>query len=211
VLPAEDVRRSIVLVNTGNPKEPSIRGSAIRDAREWARNAYGPEAFQAALSKLSVQDRALIEGPILHGSWYPIESWDRFLAAMRVEAKARRGHSEHEFNMRNLRESGPAIVRGAYKFLLGLLSPQSVIEKAVLVFNRLYSEGRFELVKNEPHVAVVRYRDASPDFRTNVRNHFPTGFIFLLELNRAKNVDGRISRDEIVDGKLVMEVTLSYE
>jgi hypothetical protein len=210
VLLAEECDDPSVLVSTGSPKEPSIRGSAIRDAREWARTAYGSEAFHAALSKLSAQDRALVEGPILHGSWYPIASWDRFLAAMRVEAKARRGHSEHEFNMRNLRESGPAIVRGAYKFLLGLLSPQSVIEKAVVVFNRLYSEGRFELVKNEPHVAVVQYRDAGPEFRTNVRNHFPTGFIFLLELNRAKNVDGRISHDEIVDGKLVIEVTLTY-
>jgi hypothetical protein len=197
-------------LNSGSPKEPSIRGSAIRDAREWARTAYGAEAFQAALSKLSVPDRSLVEGPILHGSWYPIASWDRFLAAMRLEAKARRGHSEHEFNMRNLRESGPAIVRGAYKFLLGLLSPQSVIEKAVLVFNRLYSEGRFELVKNEPHMAVVQYRDGSAEFRTNVRNHFPTGFIFLLELNRAKDVDARISRDEITDGKLLIEVTLTY-
>jgi hypothetical protein len=197
-------------VSVAIPKEASIKGSAIRDAREWARTAYGPEAFQAALSRLSAEDRALVEGPLLHGSWYPIASWDRFLAAMRAEAKARRGHSEHEFNMRNLRESGPAIVRGAYKFLLGLLSAQSVIEKAVVVFNRLYSEGRFEIVQNEPHQAVVRYRDASPDFRTNTRNHFPTTFIFLLELNRAKNVDARISRDEIVDGKLVMEVTLTH-
>ncbi len=197
-------------MNTVRPKEASIRGSAIRDAREWARTAYGADAFQAALSKLSAHDRAFIEGPILHASWYPIGSWDRFLAAMRAEAKARRGHSEHDFNMRNLRESGPAIVRGAYKFLLGLLSPQSVIEKAVVVFNRLYSEGRFDLVKNDAHVAIVQYRDASPEFRTNVRNHFPTGFIFLLELNRAKNVDGRISRDEIVDGKILIEVTLTH-
>ncbi len=192
------------------PKEPSIKGSAIRDAREWARTAYGPEAFQAAISALSPEDRAVVEGPLLHASWYPIASWDRFLAVMRAEAKVRRGHSEHQFNMRNLRESGPAIVRGAYKFLLGLLGPQTVIDKAVLVFNRLYSEGRFEIVKNERHEAIVRYHDASPAFRTNVRNHFPTGFMFLLEMNGAKNVDGRISRDDIVDGKLVMEVTLTY-
>ena len=192
------------------PKEASIKGSVIRDAREWARTAYGPEAFRAALSRLSPDDRALVEGQILHASWYPVASWDRFLAEMRTEAKARRGHTEQQFDLRNMRESGPAIVRGAYKFLLGLLSSQSVVDKSVLVFNRLYSEGRFEILKNERGEAVVRFRDASPDFRTNVRHHFAAGFIFLLEMSGAKNVEGRITRDEVVDGKLVVEVTTTY-
>jgi hypothetical protein len=195
-----------------SPKESEarIRGSVIRDPRDWARNAYGPEAYQAALGKLSPVERTFVEGPILAGSWYPIAAWDRFLAAMRAEAKARRGHSEHEFNMRNMRESGPAIARGAYKIVLGLFRPQSVIEKSAIVFNRAYSEGRCEVVRNESGEAVVRYRDASPAFRTNLRHNFMTGLMFVLELNGVKNISARITRDEVVDDKMVLEVTVTY-
>jgi hypothetical protein len=64
---------------------------------------------------------------------------------------------------------------------------------------------------NERGHAVIRYCDASPDFRTNLRNNFLTGFMFVLELNGAKGVDGRISKDEVVDGKLVFEATVTYD
>jgi lipocalin len=197
-------------VGTRGEGVAKIRGSVIKDPRDWARTAYGPEAYQAALAKLSAEERVFVEGPILAGSWYPIAAWDRFLAAMRAEAKARTGQTEHEFNLRNMRESGPRIVRGAYKILLGLFSTVSVIEKGTIVFNRCYSEGRCEIVKNERGEAVIRYRDASPDFRTNLRNNFMTGLMWVLELNGARNVAGRISSDEIVEGKLVFEVTLTY-
>jgi hypothetical protein len=198
-------------MNASDGNEAKIKGAVIKDPRDWTRKAYGPEAYQAALAKLSSEERAFVDGTILAGSWYPIVPWDRFLAAMRVEARTRRGHSEMQFNMRNMRESGPAIVRGAYKFLLGLLSPVTVIDKCSLVYNRAYSEGRCEIVKNERGQAIVRYSGASADFRTNLRNNFVTGYMFVLELHGAKGVDGRISRDEVVEGKLVFEVTITYQ
>jgi hypothetical protein len=192
--------------------QAKIKGAVIKDPREWMRSkAYGPEAYQAALGQLTPEERAFVDGTILAGSWYPIAAWDRFLSFMRAEARARRGHSELEFNMRNMRESGPGIVRGAYKFLAGLLSTQSVVEKCVIVYNRSYNQGHCELVKNERGNAVIRYCDASPDFRTNLRNNFLTGFMFVLELNGARGVDGHIRKDEVVDGKLVFEVTVTYD
>jgi hypothetical protein len=35
--------------------------------------------------------------------------------------------------------------------------------------------------------------------------------MFVLELNGARRVDGAVSRDAVVDGKLVFEVTLTYD
>jgi hypothetical protein len=113
--------------------------------------------------------------------------------------------------MRNMREAGSSIVRGIYKFVLGLMSAESAIGKCVIIFNRAYSEGHCEVVANEKGRATLRYCDASPAFRTNLTNNFATSVMFVLELNGAKNVDGRISRDEVVDGKLIFEVTLTYQ
>jgi hypothetical protein len=175
------------------------------------RTAYGPEAYQAALAKLSEPERALIDGTLLAGSWYPIEVWDRFQAAMRAEALARRGHNALQFSMRNMREAGSVIVRGIYKFLLGLMSPENAVGKFVVVYNRVYSEGRCEIVSNDPGRVVLRYCDCAPVFRTNLTHNFLSSAMFILELNGATGVDGHISRDEIVGGKLVFEATVTYK
>jgi hypothetical protein len=73
-----------------------------------------------------------------------------------------------------------------------------------------YSEGRCDVVEKNSRRAIVRYGGASSAFRTSLINNFPSGLLFLLELNGAKNVDVRISRDEIVDDKLVLEVTVLF-
>jgi hypothetical protein len=198
-------------VSTQPSGEPKIKGAVIKDPRDWMRTAYGAEAYQAALAKLSEADRAFVDGPILAGSWYPIEPWDRFQAAMRSEALIRRGHNDLQFSMRNMREAGSVIVRGVYKFLLGLLSAESAVDKCVILYNRAYSEGRCEMVSNEKGRATLRYADASPAFRTNLKHNFLSGVMFVLELNGAKGVDGRISRDEVVDGKLVFEISVTYQ
>jgi hypothetical protein len=189
---------------------PRIKGAVIKDPRDWMRTAYAPEAYQAALAKLSDADRAFVDGNILAGSWYPIEPWDRFQAAMRAEALARRGHNDLQFSMRNMREAGSVIVRGIYKFLLGLLSPESAVSKLAIVYNRVYSEGRCEVVENQRGRAVLRYGDCSPAFRTNLTHNFLSGAMFILELNGAKGVDGHVSRDQVVDGKLAFEVTITW-
>jgi hypothetical protein len=187
-----------------------IKGAVIKAPRDWMRTAYGPEAYKAALSKLSEPERTFVDGTILAGSFYPIEPWDRFQAAMRAEALQRQGHNDVQFNMRNMREAGSAIVRGIYKFLLGMMSAQSTLEKCVIVYNRSYNQGHCELVSNAAGRAIVRYCDASPGLRTNLRNNFLPSLLFVMELNGAKGVDGHVSRDEIVDGKLVYEATLTY-
>jgi hypothetical protein len=187
-----------------------IKGAVIKDPRDWMRTAYGPDAYQAALAKLSEPERAFVDGTILAASWYPIEPWDRFQAAMRAEALDRRGHNDLQFAMRNMREAGSVIIRGVYKFLLGLMSPESAVSKFVLLFNRVYSEGKCEVVTNEPGRAVLRYCEASPVFRTNLTHNFLSGGMFVLEMNGAKGVDGRISRDEVVRGKIVFEITLTW-
>jgi hypothetical protein len=193
------------------PSGPKIRGAVIKDARDWMRTAYGPGAYSDALSVLSAEDRAFVDGPILTSEWYPLPAWDSFQAAMREQAQTRKGDSAFQFNMRNMREAGSTTVRRIYKFVLGLMSPVSVLEKGAIIYNRAYSEGHCDVVEKDSRRAVVRYSGASPAFRTSLVNNFPSGLLFLLELNGAKNVDARISRDEVVEDKLVFEVTVLFD
>lgn len=194
----------------GKSDEPRIKGAVIKDPRDWMRTAYGPEAYQAALQTLSADQRAFVDGSILASSWYPLAAWDAFQAAMREEARSRRGHTDLQFDMRNMREAGSVILRGIYKFVLVLLKPQGVVDKATILYNRAYSEGHCEVVTNELGRAVLRYCDCSPAFRTNLKHNFLSGVMFLVELKGAKYVDGLVSRDEVVDGKLVFEITVTY-
>ena len=62
---------------------PKIKGAFMKDARNWARTAYGADAYQSALAKISDADRTLVNGIIVPGGWYPIAGWDRFLARVR--------------------------------------------------------------------------------------------------------------------------------
>ncbi len=190
---------------------PMIKGAFMKDARNWARTAYGADAYQSALAKLSDAERALVDGLILPGSWYPLAAWDRFLDAMRAEAAARRGESEVVFDMRNMREAGGSIVvKSIYKVLLNLVGPTTAVERGIQIYNRAYSEGRCEIVENVRGRAVVRYVDAGPALLHNLSHHLPTAIVWVLEQSGVQEVVPTITRSDVVDGKLRFEVAVTY-
>jgi hypothetical protein len=187
-----------------------IKGAFMKDARNWARTAYGADAYQSALTKLSDAERSLINGIIVPGGWYPIAAWDRFLDAMRAEA-ARKGDSAFVFDMRNMREAGGSVVvKSIYKVLLHLIGPTTAIEKAVQIYNRAYNSGRCEIVENVRGSAVVRFLDGSPGLLSNLSHHLPTAMVWVLEQNGAHDAAAKITRSDVIDGKLVFEVAVSY-
>jgi hypothetical protein len=190
---------------------PKIKGAFIKDARNWARTAYGAEAYQSALARLSDADRAVLSGIILPSAWYPIGAWDRFLAAMRVEASARRGDSELAFDLRNMREAGGSIVvKSIYKIILSLVATTTAIDRAVGLFNRAFSEGRCEIVENARGRAVVRYVDGSPALLENLSHHVPTALVWVIEQSGAHDAAATITRRDVIGGKLLFEVTATY-
>ncbi len=142
----------------GDDSGPRIKGSVIKSPRDWMRTAYGPEAYESALSTLPPPTSAgSSTGPILAGAWFSLPVWDRFQAAMREEARVRRGHSDMQYNARNMREAGSRTVRTIYKFLLGMMSAKTTIEKSLILYNRVYSEGHFDAIENEVGRAVLRH------------------------------------------------------
>jgi hypothetical protein len=190
---------------------PKIKGAFMKDARNWTRTAYGADAYQSALAKLSEAERAVVNGIIVPGGWYPLAGWDRFLDAMRAEAASRKGESEFVFDMRNMREAGGSVVvKSIYKVLLHLVGPTSAVEKAVQIYNRAYSEGRCEIVENVRGRAVVRYLDGSPALLNNLSHHLPTAIVWVLEQSGAHEAAPTITRRDVAGGKLSFEVAVTY-
>lgn len=190
---------------------PKIKGAFMKDARNWARTAYGADAYQSALAKISDADRAIVNGIIVPGGWYPIAGWDRFLDAMRAEAAARKGESAVVFDLRNMREAGGSIVvKSIYKVLLHLVGPTTAVDRAVQIYNRAYSEGRCEIVENVRGRAVVRYVDGSPALQKNLSHHLPTALVWVIEQSGAHEAVPTITRSDVAGGKLQFEVSVTY-
>jgi hypothetical protein len=109
-----------------------------------------------------------------------------------------------------MREAGSKIVRGVYKFVLGLTSSASVIEKGAVIYNRAYSEGRCQILENVRGRAVVRYLDGSPALLNNLSHHLPTAIVWVLEQSGAHDAAPTITRRDVAGGKLSFEVAVTY-
>jgi hypothetical protein len=152
------------------PVQALIKGSVIKYPRDWMRNRYGEAAYRDAIAALSPADRPVIDGQILAGSWYSLDAWETFASKMRRAALQQRNESAEEFDLRNMREAGPVILRSVYKFLLGLMSPESAIERLASLYSRLYNQGTCQLVVNSRGHAVLRFVDGIPS--DSMRSNF---------------------------------------
>jgi hypothetical protein len=188
-----------------------LRGSVIKDPRDWMRDEYGEGAYQVALSSLVPEERAIIGGQILASSWYPLGAWDRFNTKLREEAKRMKGLSELEFDLRVMRESGSRLAKTTYKFILSFLSAENLVSKIPMVYRRFHSHGRFEVVANEPGSFVIGCLDGHVEMRENLTHYFGTGCLLVMELGGVRGPQVSITRNEITEDGLQFEVTGTYQ
>jgi hypothetical protein len=187
-----------------------LRGTAMRDTKDWIVQTYGPELYKRALAKLSAEERAVIDGTVLAGSLYPLAVWDRFLAAARAEVRQATGETEEAFDRRNVFEAGPRMARTAYSILLRVLSPTTILARVGGVLERLYDGARATTVENVDGRCVLRLVAAEP-FRDNVRRHFPLAVEMLLTHARTRNTRVEITKNEVGPGReFTIEVTTTY-
>lgn len=175
----------------------SIKGSTVRDARKWIRDTFGEKFYQEALASLPPEQRApFAEDIVLASSWYSLAAWNKILATSRQLAKARRGISEDEFNARNVNEAGSATLRTLYKFVLGLASPESVLERVPRLYAGLFqARGRFDAEVTRGH-AILGVYDAHPELAESCRHHYLTGCRQILGMNGVKDARYSVVRDE---------------
>src|SRR5688572_33201541 len=87
-------------------RDPHIKGSVIRAAKEWIIKTYGPDLFDRAVAAIPKDMRDTIKGEILSVGWYPLVTWTTFMDSVRREVKRATGEEPDEFDRRNIFEAG---------------------------------------------------------------------------------------------------------
>lgn len=186
-----------------------VRGTMVSSLIRWVSDTYGEPFHQDALSALSAEDQAIFQRQIGSSGWYPFEPWARLQEAWAAKALTSQGEDEETFYLRLLREGGGQILSKFYRFVLGLLPPTFTLQRVPMLFERNYSQGRVEILSNEP--GRCRFSLEAPlSMYKRLKQVYPNGVAYLIELNGAKGVSFEVTRDEVGARCFLLEVLLSY-
>lgn len=160
--------------------EPSIRGSYVNTSKSWIMKTYGEDLFRRVVTGLPKEHQAYL-GVIVSTSWYPLRTWTKVLEGVRAEVRKKSGEDERTFDRRNLNESIGAAMKVIYRLAFSVLDPTTVIAKVTPMFQRVYSHGEYEVVKNEPGMCLLRFRDAPAEMLPELQRSFPIAAGWMLE------------------------------
>jgi len=171
-------------------RDPHIKGSVVRSAKEWIIKTYGEELFHRALAAIPKEMRDTIQGEVLSVGWYPLTTWTTFMDSVRREVKRTTGEDADEFDRRNIFEAGKNTVIKVYRFVLGFFDPATAVDKILPVLRRIYSHGDIKLISHDPGRLVVRFDEAPLSMQTEVTKQFPLSCEFMLHVasQRVTNV-----------------------
>lgn len=123
------------------------KGSILVHLRAYADAAYGKEAWVDMVRYAPSDDRAVLDGIIIAGGWYPVGVWNRALGALisrhtvALDAEMRKvaGYiADRDLN-------------SVYKMILRLGSPEFLLRRTDSLWSRYFDSGRFTHQELEPH------------------------------------------------------------
>lgn len=114
-------------------------------ALEYARKKT-PGGLSAVLERLDEDERGYLDQIFVAGTDYDVGP----LVRMSAHAAALEGSAPDEFVRRRARESADMDIRGIYRLLLRVASPDAMAERLPRAFNRYFSPCSCELVTIRP-------------------------------------------------------------
>jgi len=115
------------------------KGSILVHLRAYAESTYGKDAWTDMLVASKPEDRAVLEGIVIAGGWYPVGLWNRALGALlagqsaAVDAEMRKVASyiaDRDLNT-------------VYKMVLRLGSPEFLLRRTDSLWSRYFDSGKF--------------------------------------------------------------------
>jgi hypothetical protein len=115
------------------------KGSILVHLRAYAEKSYGVPAWQSMLADATPEDRAILDGIVIAGGWYPVGVWNRALGSLlarhtvAIDAEMRKVASyiaDRDLN-------------SVYKMILRLGSPEFLLRRTDSLWSRYFDSGRF--------------------------------------------------------------------
>jgi hypothetical protein len=143
----------------GPGKSPfHVKGIAYRSHLEYT-DRHLPGGMRAAAELLSPEVRAYVEQPFLASSWYDVFPY----VALGAASARLAGMTHLAFVRQRAVVQASEDIRGAYRLLLWVTSPQTVAQRLVRIVGRYFDYGQAEIVRSERgHVEAVRKRVPEP-------------------------------------------------
>jgi hypothetical protein len=115
------------------------KGSILVHLRSYAQSNYSEGAWDEVITEASPEHRAILQGIIIAGGWYPVEVWNH---ALGVLLPRHRGVSiDHE--MRKIAAHiADKDLNSVYKMILRLGSPEFLLRRTDSLWGRYFDSGK---------------------------------------------------------------------
>ncbi|MCM2255067.1 MAG: hypothetical protein NDJ94_05290 [Vicinamibacteria bacterium] len=138
--------------------EPNVKATPVNGLVSFVRGELSPQQFAAVLAALPPEQARHFSGELIASAMVPLGALNAFTKA----AAAQKGEPVTDFAIRAGRFGGELGLKTVYKFILALMSPQSVLRAAPLMWKKVYDSGEV-VVEATEQSAVIHVRQFVPD------------------------------------------------
>lgn len=135
-------------------KSVNVKAVPVNAVVEFVRKELSSAQLQAVLAGLPPADAALFTGHILATEQVPLHAVNEFTRLCASE----KGEPVKSFGRRAGRFGAEQGVRSVYRFIMMVMSTESVLRKAPFMWTRVYDGGEME-VEALPNSARIHIRD----------------------------------------------------
>ncbi len=136
-------------------KKLNLKGAAWKPIVKFVKVTFGNEAFTRVLESVSPPCREIASETILVNNWYEmslieefISTADKLLGSGDLTIARKMGQYSAEFGIKTV-----------YKVFMKVGTPEFVIKRAPVIWNRYYSKGKLEALVLEKGHVVLRLTD----------------------------------------------------
>ena len=138
--------------------EPNVKATPVNGLVSFVRRELTPAQYTSVIASLPPDAARQFGGELLASEQVPLGAVNAFTSA----AAAQKGEAVEHFAYRAGRFGADLGLKTVYKFIMALLSPQSVLRAAPMMWKKVYDSGEM-IVEPGDTTATVRVRSFVPD------------------------------------------------
>ena len=119
---------------------PSGKGTLLKNLGEYVVERQGPAAWRAVVDPLPADDRAIIDGLLLVGGWYPVGVWNRCIKSY-ITQYAKDADAEMTAVARHIADRD---LNTLFKVLLKMGSAEFLLGRTDSLWSRYFDVDKFE-------------------------------------------------------------------